>query len=79
VAATGENLMTVDTRHLIVRSGWSAGTRVSGSITANMLDCFFARPRTAATSAVGALTVPCQPAVLKTSVRHSQHAARSSG
>src|SRR4051794_23041625 len=44
-------------KRLIVRNGWSAGMSVSGSINANMLACFLARPRTAATSVVGAITV----------------------
>jgi hypothetical protein len=45
-------------KRLIVRSGWSFGINVSGSMNANMLACFLVRPRTVMTSVVGALTVP---------------------
>src|SRR5262252_9532244 len=62
---------------LMVRNGWSAGTRASGSTNANMLACFFARPRTAATSVVGATTVPSQPVLPEDPARPSQQPARS--
>ena len=43
-------------KRLIVRSGWSAGISVSGSMNANMLACFLVRPRTVTTSVVAATT-----------------------